>query len=129
MSDKALHFLDRTVSELLRYIDDLEQQAEGDQAMCHIYRVESANLQNKCNALAANLERVTSELKSQQESWVRVEDELPEFDVPVLCWHPELGVRRGRRLGSGAPYVRPEGCMGYDEEVLHWKPLPPPPKH
>lgn len=56
-----------------------------------------------------------------QSEWIHVSDGLPRnVDQKVICWSPELGVRMGKRLGSGKPYIRPEGCHGFDEVTVYW---------
>lgn len=61
--------------------------------------------------------------------WISVKVALPDDpDKSVLCYAPSLGIRMGHRLGSMRPFIRPEGCIGYDHEVTHWMPLPDPPE-
>ena len=59
--------------------------------------------------------------------WINVSDRLPDVGVRVICYSPRLGVRLGKKLPSDITEkvgIRPDGCLGFDEDVTHWMEVP-----
>jgi len=62
--------------------------------------------------------------------WISVNDELPDFGVPVLVSGEEVDIARLEsilRNSDGASLIWKEGKTGYDEycwTVTHWQKLP-----
>ncbi len=68
--------------------------------------------------------------RKAQEGWVRCEERTPELETYVLA-HYVLGLSSGciiaRRVGVNGNWYSP--CFPVrNEDVTHWRPLPPPPK-
>lgn len=66
--------------------------------------------------------------------WISVKDRLPDNKEMVLIYCPTLkhrnkknNIKTGRKINFGCG-LRPEGCLGYDDDSTHWMPLPEPPK-
>ena len=115
--------------DMEKRIAELEQNYNEAGEMLH-------NQVRNLRAAHAEIERLASALNQAQE-WVSVEERLPEEGDRVLLFVPKMhrpergesGIVTGKKLPniiSDPIGLRPEGCLGFDEDATHWKPLTPP---
>lgn len=61
----------------------------------------------------------------EKNKWIRVEDDLPDYDVPVL-WYSEDGLMHVEDLDKdGNPWLYERMVEGFPlARITHWMPLP-----
>ncbi len=70
------------------------------------------------------LQGISQALNTSRNRWIRVEDELPDKNVPVLVWEKQ-GFAYIDRLEAECAW---QIASTHHAIITHWMPLPEPPK-